>query len=104
MSNNQPMSPSPPNATDAAVPPRFARALAFAAILVAGLCGGLIGHAVTDIQVSDDSALPVVGAILGAVLAAVGVAVVAVLALRAMTEWRTIDERRARDDRPIDRG
>lgn len=83
-----------PNPPDAALPSRGARILAFVAILVAGLCGGLIGWAVTDIQISsDNSPLPLIGGILGAVIAAGGVAVVAVLALRAMTEWRTIDER-----------
>ncbi len=96
------MESTPP---DAALPPRGARALAFAAILVAGLCGGLIGYAVTDLQITaDDSILPAIGAIVGAVIAAVGVAVVAVLTLRAMTEWRTIDERRAQQDLSPDRG
>lgn len=96
------MQSSPP---DAALPPRGARALAFAAILVAGLCGGLIGYAVTDIQVTaDGSVLPAVGAVVGAAIAAVGVAVVAVLTLRAMTEWRTIDERQAKRDLPSSRG
>lgn len=84
-----------PTAPDAAVPPRAARALAFVAILVAGLCGGLIGWAVTDIQVdAENSPLPAIGGVVGAIVAAAGVAVVAVLTLRAMTEWRTIDERR----------
>lgn len=90
---------------DAALPPRGARALAFVAILVAGLCGGLIGWAVTDIQIdSDGSPLPAIGGIAGAILAAGGVAVVAVLTLRAMTEWRTIDERRRADAQEPDRG
>jgi hypothetical protein len=63
-------------------------------ILIAGLCGGLIGYAVTDLQTSGDADLLVgLGALLGAVVAAGGVAVVAVLALRAMAEWDTVQER-----------
>lgn len=95
-----------PTTPEAALPPRGARALAFVAILVAGLCGGLIGWAVTDIQIdSDNSPLPVIGGIFGAVVAAGGVAVVAVLTLRAMTEWRSIDERqRAAEAQEADRG
>lgn len=66
-----------------------------AAIVVAGLCGGLIGFAVTDLQCDGDCGLLVgLGALLGAVLAAGGVAVVAVLTLRALGEWRAIDEAR----------
>lgn len=70
--------------------------LGFAAILVAGLCGGLIGYAFTDLQCDGDCALPNgLSAIAGAVVAAGGVAVVVVLALRAMGEWRTIQQREA---------
>ncbi len=79
---------------EAALPSRFARALAFLAILVAGLCGGLIGYAVTDLQVSGDGGVAAgIGGVVGALGAATGVAVVSVLALRAMTEWHTLEER-----------
>jgi hypothetical protein len=82
------------------VPSTGARLLAFLAIVVAGVCGGLIGYAVTDLQTdTDGGVLAGLGGLAGAVIAAGGVAVVAVLTLRAMTEWRTIDERR-RDQRP----
>jgi hypothetical protein len=41
--------------------------------------------------------------VLGAVLAAGGVGIVAVLALRAMSEWRTGHlQQVARDDHPVD--
>lgn len=80
-------------APGAAVPSSGARILAFAAILLAGLCGGLIGWAVTDLQTEGTLAAGI-GAIVGAAFAAGGVAIVAVLTLRAMTEWQTIDERR----------
>ncbi len=63
--------------------------MAFAAILVAGLCGLLIGRALVDIQCEGDCSLASgLGGLLGGVTAAGGVAVVAVLVLRAMGEWR----------------
>lgn len=77
-----------------ALPPRGARFLAFAAILVGGMCGGLIGFSVTRLQcVGDCATNKSVGGLVGAVVGAAGVAVVAVLALRAMGEWKTIQER-----------
>jgi hypothetical protein len=85
-----------------AAPPTGARALAVLAIVVAGLCGGLIGYGIVDLQATADDPPgvdsggglgPLLGGLVGAVLAAVGVAVVAVLVLRAMTEWKTIEER-----------
>jgi hypothetical protein len=98
-----------------ALPPVAARLVAFVAILVGGLCGGLIGWSVTDLQCGSGNP-PVVlgqpvgstttttiaperherdcttwngaGGVLGAVLGAGGTGVVAVLVLRAMSEWR----------------
>jgi hypothetical protein len=65
--------------------------LAFVSILVGGLCGGLIGFAIVDVQCTGDCATATgFGLLAGAVLAALGVAIVAVLVLRAMGEWRTI--------------
>lgn len=84
-------------AVPSAAPPTGARVLAVASIVVAGLCGGLIGYGIVDLS-SDPGAAgagPALGALIGAVLAAGGVAVVAVLVLRAMTEWKTIEERAA---------
>ncbi len=73
--------------------------LAFLAIGAAGLCGGLIGYGITDMQSDGEGGTSAaIGGIVGALVAAVGVAVVAVLALRAMSEWRTIEERRGSDD------
>jgi hypothetical protein len=84
------MDPQPP---PSAIPSVAARGLAFAAILVAGACGGLIGYAVVRVQCDGDCALPNgLGAFVGAVVAAAGVAVVSTLVLRAMGEWRTIQE------------
>lgn len=89
--------PRPPAESDyapTALPSTAARALAFAAILVGGLCGGIIGFAFVDLQCTGDcSLLKGLGTLGGALGGAVGVAVVAVLALRAMGEWRTIQHR-----------
>ena len=89
--------PTPPESHYAptALPSTGARILAFVAILVGGLCGGLIGYAFADLQCSGDCTVLVGAAgILGAVIGAVGVGIVAVLALRAMGEWaaRPIDD------------
>ena len=77
-----------------ALPSTGARIAAFASILVAGLCGGLIGYAFVELTTDGDSAvLAGLGGLVGAVIFAVGVGVVAVLALRAMGEWRVIEHR-----------
>ena len=93
--------PSGDDYAPSALPSTGARVLAFVAILVAGLCGGLIGWAFVDLQCAEgDDCSVVAGAagLFGAVLGAAGVAVVAVLALRAMGEWRTIQHGRAARD------
>ena len=74
-----------------ALPSRFARALAFGAIVVAGLCGGLIGYGFMDLSGSGSTGAAI-GGLIGAVVAAAGVAVVSVLVLRAMGEWRQVDD------------
>jgi hypothetical protein len=82
-----------------ALPSRTARLLAFGAILVAGVCGGLIGYAVVNVQCHGPCTTPKgVGSLTGAVIAAGGVAVVAVLVLRAMGEWRRIQAEREQQD------
>jgi hypothetical protein len=79
-----------------ALPSTGARALAFLSILVAGLCGGLIGDAFVDLQCTGDCGTArAVGALIGALAGAGGVAVVAILVLRAMTEWRSIEHRQS---------
>ena len=80
------------------MPPVAARVLAFVAILVGGLCGGIIGAAVVDVQCSGDCTTEAsIGGLVGALIGALGVAVVAVLALRAMGEWRTVQHGQAAD-------
>jgi hypothetical protein len=86
-----------------ALPSTTARLLAFLAIVVGGVCGGVIGWSVTDLQCGSDErpaaeqpadeddgcdTVAGLGAVGGAVVGAGGVAVVAVLVLRAMAEWR----------------
>ena len=80
-----------------ALPSTRARVLAFGAILVGGLAGALIGFGFVDIQCTGKCTTPnAIGALTGAVLAALGTAVVAVLALRAMGEWRQMGDRAGR--------
>ncbi len=77
-----------------ALPSTGARVLAFSAILVAGLCGGLIGYAVVDLQCDGDCTTAAgISGLVGAIVFAVGVGVVSILALRAMGEWRVIQHR-----------
>ena len=110
-----------------ALPSPAARLLAFVAILIAGVCGGLIGWSVTDLQCGDDRVVEIpagqpagetatttttlaedddddsgcavaagLGGLVGAAIGAGGTAVIAVLVLRAMGEWRrTLDEQDA---------
>ena len=89
--------PTPPSSSDyapSALPSTGARVLAFVAILIGGACGGLIGYAVTDLQCTGDcTAISGGFGLLGAVIGAVGVGIVVVLALRAMSEWRTLQDR-----------
>lgn len=77
-----------------ALPSTGARVLAFVSILLAGACGGIIGYAFVDLQCDGDCTVQRgLGALTGALIGAVGVAVVAVLALRAMGEWRIVQHR-----------
>lgn len=90
---------SSPTGTASAAPPLVARLVAVAAILVAGLCGGLIGFAVMDLQCTDGCTTTAgfVG-VASAIVAAGGVAIVSVLTLRAMSEWEATEAARAADD------
>jgi hypothetical protein len=71
-----------------------ARALAFISILIGGLAGALIGYALVDVQTDNASGLLLgIGILLGAILSAAGTAVVAVLVLRALGEWREMADK-----------
>jgi len=77
-----------------AIPPVAARVIAFVAILLGGLAGGLIGFALVDLQCDGDCAVPKgLGLLAGAVICAGGLAIVSILALRAMGEWREVTDR-----------
>lgn len=77
-----------------ALPSPAARAAAFAAILLGGAVGGLIGYLLVDIQCNGSCAVPLgLGAFIGAVAAAGGMSIVAVLVLRAIGEWREVERR-----------
>lgn len=81
---------------ESALPPVGARVLAFLSILVGGVCGGLVGVGVVNVSCAGDCTTPAaLGGLVGAVVGALGCAVVAVLALRAMGEWRTIEHGQA---------
>ena len=89
--------PPDPQRPLSALPSTRARILAFAAICVGGVAGALIGYGFVDIQCTGSCTTPnAIGALAGAVLAALGTAVVAVLALRAMGEWRQLSDRSGR--------
>ncbi len=77
-----------------AIPPVAARVTAFVAILLGGLAGGLIGYALVELQCDGDCTVAKgFGLLAGALLCAGGMAIVGVLALRAMGEWREITDR-----------
>jgi hypothetical protein len=91
---DRPPTDGTPDYAPSSLPSTGARVLAFLAIVVGGLCGGLIGYGFTDLQCTGDCGGLAGGmGLLGAVIGAVGVGVVAVLALRAMGEWRTVQHR-----------
>jgi hypothetical protein len=78
-------------------PSTLARALIVLAVVASGACGGLIGWAVADLQCAGScEAQTGLGLLAGAVLAAVGTAVICVLATQAMAEWRLQEGRRRR--------
>lgn len=71
--------------------------MAFVSILIGGFAGGLIGYALVDVQCDGECGLPLgIGILSGSVLSAGGTAIVAVLVLRALGEWREMADRSAR--------
>ncbi len=84
----------PEDARRSALPSVQARILAFVAIALGGGCGGLIGWAFVNLQCQGSCEVPkTIGAVTGSLAAAVGVAVIAVLGLRAMGEWKRLQDR-----------
>ena len=81
-----------------ALPAPTARLAAFVAILLGGLAGGLIGYTLVKLQCHGTCAAQRgVGALVGAIVAALGMSVVAVLVLRALGEWKEIERRQKND-------
>jgi hypothetical protein len=79
-----------------ALPSPGARAAAFVSILLGGLAGGLIGYSLVRVQCDGECATGRgLGALVGAVLAAIGMSIVAILVLRAVGEWKTVEDRTA---------
>ena len=70
-------------------PRRAAFLLAYSGVILGGLLGAALGYGVSDIGCRGDCGTSTaIGAIIGAIIGAVGTGVVAVLALRAMADWR----------------
>ncbi|MGQ0745139.1 MAG: hypothetical protein ACT4OS_12580 [Acidimicrobiales bacterium] len=85
------VTPGPPvsGGGPTSLPGVAARVIAFAAVAAAGLCGLLIGSSLAGLGCSSSCDLARgVGGLVGAAMAAGGVAVVSVLVLRAMGEWK----------------
>jgi hypothetical protein len=76
----------------------LARSLAFASVLIGGAAGALIGYAFADIGGIGGAAAGAM-TLISALIGAGGVAVVAVLTLRAFGEWETIRDDDARRGR-----
>ncbi len=87
--------PSADPGPESALPSVGARVTAFVAILVGGAAGALIGASFADLQCTDGSCDLSRGLWLWgcSILGALGVAVVAVLTLRALGEWSTRSRR-----------
>jgi hypothetical protein len=85
--------PTPPM-----LPSRGAFLLAFGAVALAGVLGGIIGFGIADVSSQTDLS-HVIGALIGALIGAGGVGIVAVLVLRAMAEWRRQDPNAPRPPR-----
>jgi hypothetical protein len=77
-----------------ALPSVGVRVGAFVAILLSGLAGGVIGYSLVALQCDGDCSVPTgIGMLVGALVAAIGMAVVAVLVMRALGEWREVEDR-----------
>lgn len=77
-----------------ALPSVQVRIGAFIAICLSGLAGGLIGYSLVALQCEGDCGLPLgLGVLIGSVLSAAGMAIVAVLVMRALGEWHEVEDR-----------
>jgi hypothetical protein len=86
--------PDDSDQTLSALPSVGVRIVAFAAICLSGLAGAVIGYSLVSLQCEGDCGTwEGIGLLVGALGAAAGMAVVAVLVMRAMGEWREIEDR-----------
>lgn len=76
-------------APESALPSVTARVIAFASICLGGVAGGVIGYAFATLQCTEGGCTLSRGLFLwvGSLVGALGVAVIAVLSLRALGEW-----------------
>ena len=87
--------------TLSALPSVGVRIAAFAAICLSGLAGALIGYSLVSLQCEGDCGIWTgIGLLVGALVAAGGMAVVAVLVMRAIGEWREVEDRTAAGHAP----
>jgi hypothetical protein len=82
--------PRVPDAFDTGPGPRrIAFLLAYGAVILGGLLGAALGYGITDTGCHGNcGSSTAIGTIIGALIGAIGTGIVAVLALRAMAEWR----------------
>ena len=91
------METAPPTDSErslSALPSVGVRVAAFVAICLSGLAGAMIGYSLIALQC--DGACGVakgLGLLVGALIAATGMAVVAVLVMRALGEWHEVTDR-----------
>ncbi len=72
-----------------AIPPVAARAIGFSGILVGGLLGGVLGYLLVRVQCDGQCGVPLgLGILIGSLVVTAGAAVLTVLTMRAMGEWR----------------
>ena len=91
-----PTTPTPQRPLSA-LPSIRARAIAFAGILISGCAGAVMGYLMVDVQCSGSCAVPNgIGMLTGALIGALGMSIVAVLALRAIGEWRELADKETR--------
>ena len=86
-----------PSDPDTALPSVLARALAFGSIFIGAAAGGLIGYAFAELGRFGGAYVGII-TFISMLLGAGGVAVVAVLTLRAFGEWNTIQQREQRSE------
>ena len=96
--------PSQSDGSLSALPSVGVRVVAFAAICLSGLAGAMIGYSLVSLQCEGDCGVwEGLGLLIGALSAAGGMAVVAVLVMRAIGEWREIERREAGRGTPLSR-